>query len=237
MEKPQKNKKINKGQQTLESMSYAKVYNQWLLVKFQKYLSGQILEVGCGIGNFTKLISSFGQVTAVDIEPDYIKQTKKKVQEAHVGLGDIEKGKLFFKDKKFDSIVCLNVLEHIKDDGKAISNIVQLLKPDGVLVLLVPSHQFLYGEIDRSIGHHRRYDKEKINKVLFTKGLQVVFSERINFLGAIGWFVSGRVLKNPIVGKKKIKLFNLVAPIGLLIEKFYEPILGTSILVIAKKKS
>src|SRR6266511_3871979 len=101
-----------KGTSTLESMSQAGFYNQWTLNKFSKYLKGEILEVGCGIGNFTQTLSKFGNVTAIDIDQNLIKQFKD-IENLNIkaGFGNIEKGEYFFKQKYFDTIVCINVLE------------------------------------------------------------------------------------------------------------------------------
>lgn len=219
---------------TLESMSQAVWYNQWTLNKFAPFLYGDILEIGCGIGNFTGLLAKYGKVWAIDIDQEYIKKTKlnKKI---NVGFGDIEKGKYFFKNKMFDSIVCLNVLEHIKDDNFAIKNLFALLKPGGKLILLVPAHQFLYGEIDRSIGHLRRYNKGDLTKLLEEAGFKILLSRKLNFLGALGWFIAGKILKEEIVKKGNIKIFNLVAPFVLFVEDLFEIPIGTSILIIAQK--
>lgn len=224
------------GQQTLESMSQAVWYNQWILEKIKPFLKGDILEVGCGIGNFTKDIVGFGNIWAMDVEGGYIKDLKNEVENnVKVGVGDIERGKYFFQNRKFDSIVCINVLEHIKDDQAALENMVGLLQSGGMLVLLVPSHQFLYGEIDRAIDHYRRYEKSSLEKRLMSLGFRIVKSRRINIFGAIGWFIAGRVLKNKIVEANKLKIFNLVAPLVLPIEDIIEPPVGTSVLIIGEK--
>lgn len=227
---------MKNGQQTLESMSQAQWYNQWTLKKFAEFLHGDILEIGCGIGNFTNELIRYGKVWAIDIDQDYVTKTKQKVDgKAEIGLGDIEKGRYFFSGRKFDSIVCLNVLEHLKDDNSALQNLFALLRPGGKVILLVPSHQFLYGEIDKSLDHFRRYDKAKINLRLKDVGFKVIKSRRLNFLGALGWFIAGKILKQVIVQEGNIKIFNLIAPFVLKTEDLIEPPVGISILVIAKK--
>lgn len=226
----------NLGQQTLESMSQAQWYNQWTVRKFEEFLHGDILEIGCGIGNFTNSLSKYGKVWAVDIQKEYVIETKKQVNgKAQVGIGDIEKGKYFFSGQNFDNIICLNVLEHIKDDQAALNNLFKLLKTGGRLILLIPAHQFLYGEIDRSIDHYRRYNKSGICQMLERIGFKIEKSRELNFLGALGWFIAGRVLKETIVKQGDIKIFNLVAPIFLQMENLIEPPVGTSILVVAQK--
>lgn len=228
---------MSKSSQTLESMSQATWYNRWTQNQFSQYLSGEILEVGCGIGNFSSFLSKYGNLTSIDINRDYLRQAKKKLnQEVDVGFGDIEKGQYFFKEKEFNTIVCMNVLEHIKDDLKALKNIYDLLTIGGCLILLVPAHQFLFNKIDQSIGHFRRYQKEKL-KLLLTEDLEIVKIKEINFLGSLGWFLAGKLFKEQKVSEGKIKLFNLISPPLLLLENIFEPPFGTSILVIARKKS
>lgn len=227
---------MNCGKITLENMSQAVWYNHWTLKKFEQNLKGDILEVGCGIGNFTNTLVRFGKVWAFDINNEHVKQTEKLVdRKIRVGFGDVENGKYFFNDQKFDTVVCLNVLEHIKDDSSALNNLFKLLKKEGRLILLVPAHQFLYGEIDKSIGHFRRYVKRQLISKLKQTGFKIVSSRSLNFLGALGWFIAGKVLRLNTVGETNIKIFNLIAPFILPLEDLFEPPIGTSILAVAKK--
>ncbi len=223
------------GTSTLESMSQAGFYNKWTLNKFKKYLKGEILEIGCGIGNFTSTLSKFGKVTAIDIDPSLIENFKKdNISNIKSGYGNIENGEYFFKDKTFDTIVCINVLEHIKDDTKALENMFKLLKPGGNLILLVPIHNFLFGEIDKAIGHFRRYDQKELIKKLQDLNFSIISNNRLNFIGAIAWFIAGKIFKNKQITENKIKLFSLISPI-LNLENLIEPPIGTSILIVAKK--
>lgn len=227
----------NFGEQTLESMNQADWYNQWTLNKIKKYLNGKILEVGCGIGNFTKELLNFGEVYGIDIREDYVQKIKRnlRVKNAHIGVGDIEKGEYFFKERKFDTIVCINVLEHIENDNEAIKNMYKVLEDQGILILIIPAYSLLYGEIDKSIGHFRRYSKEDIRQRLEKEKFRILQFKTLNLIGAIGWFISGKVLRNKIVDQSKIKVFSLLAPIFLRIEDLINPPFGTSFLIIAKK--
>jgi len=223
------------GEETLESMNQAAWFNQWTLNRFKSYLRGDILEVGCGIGNFTGTLAKYGKVWAIDINESYIKELKTTDSQANVGVGNIEKGEYFFGNRKFDIAVCINVLEHTENDNVALVNLYQLLKKGGRLILIVPSSPFLYGEIDRSIGHFRRYEKINLIKKLEDLDFKIIRSLRLNLLGAIGWFISGKIMKDTIVKKWKIKIFDFLARIVLPIEDFIEPPIGTSILIIAQK--
>ncbi|MBI5449257.1 class I SAM-dependent methyltransferase [Candidatus Gottesmanbacteria bacterium] len=221
---------------TLESMSQALWYNRWTLGAFAQYLKGHILEVGCGIGNFTPALSTFGHVWSIDIDSHATTHTKMKVsRHVKVGHGNIEQNTYFFKQRKFETIVCLNVLEHIKDDAKAMRNMANLLVPGGYLILLVPIHPFLFGSIDTAIGHYRRYTSSAVTKLLQQAGLSTVKKKKLNALGAIGWWMTGRLFRRRAVSDIQIRLFNLFSPILLPFENVIEPAWGTSILVIARK--
>ena len=89
------------GQITLENMSQAVWYNTWTMKKFKKYLKGDILDAGCGIGSFTKTLETYGNVWAIDTDAHCIQSTKNTAKQAHVGHGDIEKHTYFFKKKTF----------------------------------------------------------------------------------------------------------------------------------------
>ncbi len=235
--KHSENTYAKEGHLTLETMSSAVWYNAWTVKKFERYLTGDILEAGCGHGSFTKTLATYGNVWAIDIDATCISTAKNQTRNiARVGYGDIENGSYFFKHKQFDTIVCINVLEHIKNDTRTLTNLSRLTKKGGHLILLVPAHQFLYGTIDRAIDHYRRYEIDSLTKHLLDAGYEVQFRRRLNLLGAIGWFVSGRIFKNSHIHTKRLKLFNMIAPFILPIEDIVQPPVGTSLLFIAKKK-
>lgn len=222
---------------TLESMNQAMWYNRWTLGKFAKYLYGDILEVGCGIGNFTPSLTRYGRVWAFDADRHAVAKTKQRVKKnASVGFGDIENGTYFFKNKKFSTVVCLNVLEHVADDGRALANMRRLLLPGGYLILLVPIHASLFGTIDRAIGHHRRYNSKALIAEVTRRGFRIVSERKLNFFGAIGWFVTGKILKRISVNSSYIRLFNLFSPLLLPLEDIISPPFGTSLLLIARKE-
>lgn len=227
---------MDTGTLTLESMNQASQYNKWILGKFKKYLKGDILEIGSGIGNFTKLLIPYGNVWASDISKEYVTKLKNEIPELQgTGIADIENAKYYFKNQKFDVIVCLNVVEHIKNDEAALLNIQRLLKPKGILVLIVPSGMKLYGSIDKSIGHFRRYSKKPLEKQLHKSGFKTLRVRLLNFVGGLGWFVAGKIFKHTHIKKGNVKVFNLISPLFLFIERFWEPPLGTSVFVIARK--
>lgn len=222
---------------TLETMSQALWYNRWTLKKFEHVLKGDILEIGCGIGNFTTSLTEYGTVWAFDNNKTHLALCKKKVgKRVHIGVGDIENHSYFFKRKTFDTIVCMNVLEHIKDDNAALKNMHKLLKKNGILVLLVPIHPWLFGTIDAALGHYRRYKTQDVQQQLVNAGFSISFVRTLNFIGTLGWWIAGHVRKHTIVSEGNIDRFNKIAPFVLPFEDLVEPPIGTSVLVIANKQ-
>ena len=222
------------GVRTLEIMNQAPWYNKWLFSKVRPYLSGDILEAGAGIGNMTKLFAKCGKITAIDYDADYIKILKNKGYKA--GFGDIEKGRFFFGDRKFDSIVSTNVLEHIRDDKKALDNLSRRLKPKGKLVILVPAHMWAYGEMDRALGHYRRYRVRGLAKAFEKRNLKIVEARYLNWFGVFGWMVSGRVLRRKVIPSSQLKFFSKIAPTLLHLEDHVRFPFGLSVLVVGEKK-
>ena len=222
------------GKETLEVMKEARWYNQWLFTMIEPYLGKEILEIGAGTGNFTRILSKIGEVTVIDIEERYIKDLKKN-KNISSGFGDIEEGRYFFHAKKFDSIVCLNVLEHISNDFKALKNTYKLLKVGGTLVLLVPAHQILFSNFDKTLGHFRRYTTGELAQKLKNAGFKVVTNRYLNWWAAIGWFVFLRLTGWRSMPKNEVGIFNYLGKLFLWPEKFVEFPFGLSVLALAKK--
>ncbi|MEK7470473.1 MAG: class I SAM-dependent methyltransferase, partial [Patescibacteria group bacterium] len=184
-------------------------------------------EVGAGIGNFTSKLSKYGKVTAIDYDPNY----------KNANYGDIESNKYFFKNKKFESIVCMNVLEHIKDDKKALSNMFNLLNHGGKLILLVPAHQWAFGRIDKGLGHFRRYSKNEVVNKLHDSCFLIQDSRYLNWLGLIGWFINARILKRKIIPEGQLGIFDKIARPFLMLEEIIPAPLGLSVLAIGEKET
>ena len=224
------------GSETLDVMKEAKNYNSWLLSLIKPYLGKNILEAGAGTGNFSNNLQKYGELTLVDYDNDYVKKLQKKGFNA--GFGDLEKGKFFFsKNTKFDSIVNLNVLEHIDDDNKVLRNFYSLLEDGGHLILLTPAHQFAYSKIDKNLGHFRRYEIEDLSEKLQNVGFNIIQSRYLNILGLFGWFVSGKVLRNSQIKLNQVGIFELISRPILFFEKLISFDFGLSVFFIAKKTS
>lgn len=225
----------SEGQKTLETMSGAQWYNNWLFSFIKAYLKRNILEVGGGIGSFSKMLDSYGKVSVIEIDKSYLEKLQKIPNtKVKAGYGDIEKGKYFFKNRKFDTIVCFNVLEHIKNDEMALSNMKRLLARNGFIILLVPAHGLLYSNFDKKIGHFRRYNTSSLMKKIHTAGLEVVDIRYLNWWAAIGWFVFFRLTGWEKMPKAQVGIFDFFGKIFLWPEKYISTPFGLSVLTILK---
>lgn len=222
------------GKETLLVMDKACLYNRWLYSFMDKYIGGDILEVGAGVGSFTHFLRKKGKLSVVDINNSYLKKLKKEFSDIHVSFGDIEKVKHFLK-KKYDTVVCLNVLEHVSNDIKALRNMYRLLKKDGRLILLVPAHKSLYCKFDKKLGHFRRYDIDDIAKVLEAVGFGIIRKRYLNWFGALGWFIFMKIGNAEEFPESKVLFFNKISGAFLFLEKIIKFPFGLSVLTISKK--
>lgn len=223
------------GETTLREMRGAKWYNEWIYKNFIHYLKGEILEIGCGIGTFVNYLKKSGNVTSVDINKKYLRGLKDSITGVKFGYGDIENNDFFFKNKKFDSIISLNVFEHIKNDSKALRNTFDLLKPGGYFIILVPAHTFLFSQLDKSLGHYRRYSKYLLKQKLETSGFEVEKIKYFNWWGAVGWFVFVKLLKVKKMPGGPVGIFDLFGKYFLFAEKNISLPFGLSVVAICKK--
>src|ERR1700691_6210535 len=135
-------------------MTRAKNYFAWQSRLVVRELGQRVVEGGCGIGIFTGLLLDRELVVAVDREEACV----QSLRERFPGRGNLRvltcgPGSEPFRDlARFqpDSVVCVNVLEHIEDDGAALRAMAEIVVPGGVMVLLVPAFDALYGPIDRN---------------------------------------------------------------------------------------
>lgn len=232
------------GLQTLQKLAAAPLINKWLFDAISPYCSGKILEVGSGIGNLSfYLLKKFSNVTLSDFRNKYCDILKIKygnyanlnaVVEIDLSLNNFKE--IYpYSSKKYDTIVALNVLEHIKNDALAIHNCRELLAPNGQLVLLVPAYQFLYNSLDKNLDHYKRYNKTNLSQLINNEGLQVVEIKYFNFIGIFGWWFTGSLLKKKQIPNYQLKIFNKLIPIFRFIDMLVFNKAGLSVIVICKK--
>lgn len=226
-------------------MIHASNYNQWQYDIFKPFLSGRILEIGCGSGNLTELlVKNNNEIISVDIKKDATVFTSKRIKNKNLTVYnmDIFSQKNKKKLGKFDTIIFCNVLEHIKNDKNALDYCHKYLKNNNSkLILLVPAHQFIYGTLDFEVGHYKRYNISDIKKLAKLCKFNLNNIYYFNFIGAIGWFVNYKLLKrrntNEGDNSAQINLFDkYIVKISRFIESIVKPPFGISVISIMEKK-
>src|SRR5215813_1586639 len=224
---------------TLNQLAELDRYNHWIYESISHALGRRVLEVGSGTGNITQfLCAEEREVTATDIVPRY-RNELERLFSAYPNVR-VEKFDLTapapdaFTVDPFDSIVCLNVLEHIEDDLFALAQMRDSLAAGGKLALLVPAHRVLYGAFDRAVGHFRRYEKPELADKLKKTGFAVREMKFFSLAAALPWLINGRLLKRDYLPMGQANLANRLVPL-LKLERLIGPPCGLSLIAIAQK--
>ncbi|KKT96445.1 MAG: putative methyltransferase [Candidatus Collierbacteria bacterium GW2011_GWC2_45_15] len=230
----------DKSGRILEQASSLDRYNRWLVGNFKKYLNGNLLEVGAGLGGLAKFLPSKNLYLS-DLNPEYFEYLKKEFG-AKTILLDIEKESPKQYLNYFDSILSSNVFEHIEDDRQAFANSFKLLKKTGYLLLFVPARPEIFGSLDKDMGHFRRYTLEEVSQKATSSGFKIVELKYANFPGYFTWWGRGVLLGKLIKKSGKSQADNFLGRIFdqfitplLSLEKFYRPPFGQSVFLVAQK--
>ena len=213
-------------------------WRKYLFSKIQKYINGDIIEVGAGYGGNVNILQKINKISVIQrkknslifIEKDklYFKILKKKYKKQKIYNLTLSKVK-----KKFDTIIYIDVLEHIQNRLKEIKVANIKLKKKGRIIILCPAYNFLYNEFDRKIGHFLRLDKKEF-KIL--KGNLNI--ERIFYLDSVGFLLQfiNKFIFNTLPKKTNIFIWdNYLIPISKFFDFFFNYSFGKSIVCIYKK--
>ncbi|MEL6555617.1 MAG: methyltransferase [Cyanobacteria bacterium J06621_11] len=197
----------------LNQLQSATHYNQWTFSHIQPHLQGHTLEVGCGSGTFTTLIAPHcTQLLAVDLNPTYTQQTKARLKSyKHVKVITTDATTMECS-ASFDTIVMLDVLEHIENDIDILKKLKQYLTPNGKIILKVPAIETLYNSLDKAVGHHRRYTCQTLAETLSQASYSNFTFRYFNFVGIFGWWLNG-VMDRSNPPSNQVGLFDRCVPI------------------------
>jgi glycosyltransferase involved in cell wall biosynthesis len=210
------------GSEILARLNRAPRFTKWMADTIRPYVGERVLEIGAGIGNLTTNLVPRTEYYASDINEHYLdrlnnlKLTRPYLE---VGYTDASAGETYPK-AEFDTVICLNVVEHLEDDVKALRNICGSLEKEGRAIVLVPSGPGLYGTLDKVLGHYRRYTRDQLVEACARAGFRVEKVLKFNRIGSPGWWWNGKVLKKTTFGFWQIKLLNTLIPFVRPIDRF-----------------
>ncbi|MEJ2745526.1 MAG: class I SAM-dependent methyltransferase [bacterium] len=228
----------------LSLMDTAVNYNRWLYSLIASWLSGSVLEIGSGIGNITIHILNKSKnvelLTCIELNAnccEYLRHQSSLITHKI----DMDIVNTDFMDmqttNKFDAIFSFNVLEHIEDDVAALCKMKDLLYPGGRVLCFVPAIKWLYGSIDKKVGHRRRYSKRDLVKKIVKSGLSISNIRYYNTIGLFGWFLNNRILRIQSQKPKQIALFDkYIFPLQRDIESLVKMPFGQNLFFVAHKQ-
>jgi SAM-dependent methyltransferase len=219
------------------ALQQARNYRKALLHQLEPYLRGRVLEVGAGIGQLTgsiKTLPGVAEVVSVEPEPGF----HRIFRMAHPGQALIE-GTVenVPRDGSWNSVLSVNVLEHIRDDQSELTAYRELLAPAlGHLCLFVPARPELYSPIDRDFGHHRRYTHPELSSKLRQAGFEILRLRYFNFVGYLGWWLNFRLLKRRRFDPKAVFWFDrlIFPPAHWMEANLFPAPLGQSLLAVVR---
>lgn len=231
----------------LEAMSEASNYHRWILTIFAPYLGRHLVEVGAGLGSFSELIlSNHACETLSLVEPSGEMYQQLAARELRMPSGPRvdtyhanfpEAAPFITAKQSVDSVIYVNVLEHIADDEVELDAIHQALSDKGRVFLFVPALRWLYGAFDERVGHVRRYTKSELEEKLRRAGFQIVFSGYFDLLGIAPWWIKYRLLKSATMEAGAVRFYDrYIVPATRRFESVIQPPIGKNVIMVAEKR-
>jgi len=225
----------------LRQMAKAVNYRRWQFDQVASFVKGKLLEVGGGIGNFTPDLAGVAE-SVISIEPNQFcfGQLTERIKEfrnvtalnftSEALLDNLPPG------YQADSLVCMNVLEHIQDDRASVQTFARLLRTGGTMAILVPAVPAAFGEIDQRLGHYRRYSRKGLATLVAECGFNVTKVRYFNFVGLWGWWWNARFSKRANQSDAQIRFFDTyLVPVLSRLEKVLPVPIGQSLLAVGTK--
>lgn len=217
-------------------------YIDWQLAAFRPYLGRRVLEVGCGTGSIIAQLGARELVCGIDADPDVLAYARRR----HVGRPECEFHCLDFaecpaadldelRQQRFDTVVCMNVLEHIRDDIRALQRMDDLLVAGGTVALLVPAHFGFFGRYDLLDGHYRRYTKAYLRVILQRTSFRILRMHYFNAIGGLGWWVKYRLLRRGVHGPAQFRVMSRLSPVLRRLEGMVKPPFGLSLIAVLQR--
>lgn len=218
-------------------MAGARNYHRWIASRFRPALGARVVEVGAGIGTFSALLRAEPGVRELTlVEPASNNAARLRQRFAGDGGVRVHHGDLASlpAGARAETIVLVNVLEHVEDDARLLREARSRLAPGGALALFVPALPVLFGTMDEAFEHHRRYTRGGLTDLLRGAGFAAPRVRYVNLPGIVPWFVAGRVLRSRGLDARAVSLYDRwVVPWLFALEDRLPPPLGQNLLALA----
>ena len=230
--------------ENLNALNKLDRYSKWIYHMYEKYIGKEVLDIGGGVGTAISFyIDKAERVVATELFENQVNIMNKRFENYQYFKAiqaDIMKDDFSAYDK-FDTIILINVLEHIEDDRKALANMKKLLKDSGTIIICVPAMPGLYCYMDKNVGHYRRYTKGELRVKAKRAELQVIEDKYMNFMGILPYWIKGKLKKDnggsfsTSIDEGESKLYSIATSILEPIERVIKPPIGISEFIILTK--
>jgi SAM-dependent methyltransferase len=205
----------------------------------QRHLGRQVAELGSGRGNLSKYLKRHGAFLATDYRRDYLDELRERwghLPDFNLAQLDLSNpaGYEILREFRPDTVVCMNVLEHIEDDRAVLLNLFRVLPVDARVVFLVPFNPKLTSEFDRQIGHFRRYFAGELEAKMAEAGFTVERQFYFNKVGVLAWWFGNLLCRQRTLAAWQLKLYNFLTPLFRVLDRLL-PTTGLSTVVVARK--
>ena len=231
---------VAKDKDILDAFSSAPNFNRWMADTIKPYVGVSVLEIGAGMGNLTRLLLP-GRKTyvATDIDWEHLERLRARLSHRpHLKTAELDvahpENHAAWKER-MDTVVCLNVLEHIPDDIQALRNMYSTLRYGGRAIVLVPAGQSIFNSLDEELGHQRRYSESQLRQRMNEVGFEVETVLYFNRASRPGWWFNGKILKKRTISRFQLRNFDRLTWFWRRFDK-YLPWDCTSLIAIARKK-
>lgn len=216
-------------------------YTAWILRQFAPYFGEKVLEVGLGHGAYRRFLPKASAYLGIDIDPEVIAAARARMPGDAFIQADIADPRIVdqLAFQGIDTVLCVNVLEHVKQHQEALEHLLALLPSSGHLLLYVPAHRKLFTHMDHLAGHHRRYSRQDMEN-LVPKAGRLIVNDYVNPIGGLGWWFNGwfqhRSLNSDAVNHQIMLFDRFVLPISALMTPMTRSFFGQSLLSVIKKQ-
>ena len=225
------------GAHILHSLSRARKFSRWMSDVIRPWVGRAVLEIGAGIGNLTVHLVPRDRYLATDINPDYLAY----LQNFAFGKPYLEVGELAAEATarfeplagQFDTVVCLNVLEHLDEPVPVLQNFRGVLAPGGRAIVLVPQGPGRYNALDRALGHRLRYTRERLRQVVTEAGFEMEALIDFNRAAVVGWRLNG-LLGRKHFSRTQLKIYDSLVWLVRIIDGLL-PWRGLSLIAVCRK--
>jgi glycosyltransferase involved in cell wall biosynthesis len=226
------------GSDILARLSRAPKFNAWMADTIRSYCRNRVLEIGSGVGNLTRRLIPRVKYVASDVNPLYLQtlealsSDRPYMKTSYCDVTDVASFPRI--EEGYDTVICLNVVEHVENDRVALANMKNVLAASGTAIVLVPQGQWNFGTLDQVLGHQRRYSKESLRQLAEDCGFAVKEMIEFNRVGTPAWFVNGKILRRRVFGLFQIWMLDLLTPVFRVIDPLL-PFPGLSLIAVLER--